>query len=227
MDFRTRWAAAGLVAAVGLSAALADNPKDGSRSDAGGIKGDREKGDKPDKPDKFDRPGKPDRKQRLSDDEALRLLAPLSPEMHARMLEIKDREPREFRERLDRMIPVLERREQFLRNRNPGLADLMWESFHVGEECRELARLYRAAPDDEARSRLAGQLRDKVADQLELEFRHRKNELDEFEKRLARMRRELQEQKERRDKIVQERMHRWTGQKGPPPPKAPPSAKVP
>jgi hypothetical protein len=41
------------------------------------------------------------------------------------------------------------------------------------------------------------------------------------------MRRELQEQKERRDKIVQERMHRWTGQKGPPPPKAPPSAKVP
>lgn len=153
------------------------------------------------------------RANRLPDDEILRQVQPLWPEFHARLVEAKDKDPREYRERMDRVAPVIERCDQLRRNKNPGLADLLWETFHLGEECRELARQYHNAPDDRTRTALAGQMREKVSQQVDLELKQRQFELAEFQKKIDKMGKELKEQSDRKEKLVAERVQRWTGGK--------------
>jgi hypothetical protein len=221
------------VVRTALSLCLAAAPGPSAFAEEPGVKSvppKPEKGEKADKPEKgekgkfgkFPKPG-----HRLSDDEMLSLVSGLSPEMHARLAETRDKQPREFRERMDRLAPLLERHQALRRSENPGLADLLWESYALGEECRELARRYHSATDETGRAAAAEKLREKVAEQFDLEQRRQQAELAEMEKRLARMRQQLKEQADRKDRTVGERVQRWIGKPLPPPAQNPAQGQTP
>jgi hypothetical protein len=153
------------------------------------------------------------------EDEVLRQVDVLWPEMHARLVAAKVDDPKDYQDRMDRIGPVVERYLQ-LKPNNPGLAALILESFQLGEECRDLARLYHMAPDDAGRARCADLLRAKVSEQIEVEFKRQQSELADLEKRLGQMRKQLADQQAKRDRLVEDRVKKWVGKA---PPKAPPA----
>jgi len=157
---------------------------------------------------------------KVNEPHVLEQLKTVWPDKLPRLAELKASDPAGYKQEMTRLSQMLERHLP-LKKSNPGLADMVLESYQLGEDCRALALRFHMAADDADRARFAAELKSKVAEQVELEFRRQKLELADLEKRLDGMRKKLQEQSARKDEIVNERLGQWTGRRNPP--KRPPA----
>ncbi len=139
-------------------------------------------------------------------EEVMAFLQEKLPDWHKKVDRVREENPRAFRGALRRVIPLVEEYRR-LEETNPQLAKRILDEFRIEHELRELARQYKEAEGDaEAQEKLEGQIASLVREQLEIRLMRHEAKLDEMQKRLARGREKLEEERAKIDMSVAKRV---------------------
>lgn len=118
------------------------------------------------------------------------------PQWHERLARLQTEDPEKFQAAMRRMMPMLAEARR-LGERNPKLAESMFEEFQIEHELRGLAERYKAATaaHDEAQlGQIASEIDTRVRHQFEIRRMRRQAQLDEFARRLAEQQKRIQEE---------------------------------
>lgn len=178
-----------------------EGPPPGESGGPRGAKGWRDRGDRWPRRMEGDGP--------LNEQMVERVLAELKerlPQWHDRLIALKANDPQKFDMAMRRLLPMF-RDAMVLNERNPKLAQSMFEEFELEHELRGLAEKYKAASganDQPQMAQIVSEIDGRVRKQFALRQERRQAQLEEFAKRLAeqqkRIEKELAEHAEQSEK---------------------------
>jgi len=118
------------------------------------------------------------------------------PEWHDKLVQLRERDPKKFESAIRRMMPMI-RETLMLKERNPKLAETIFEEFQIEHELRGLAEKYKAAVtanDAGLQGQVASEIDTRVRRQFELRHARRQAQLEEFARRLAEQQKRIEAQ---------------------------------
>lgn len=118
------------------------------------------------------------------------------PQWHERLMRLQAEDPEKFQAAMRRMLPML-REAAMLRERNPKLAESIFEEFQIEHELRGLAERYKAAAtaNDQAQmGQIAAEIDTRVRHQFEIRRMRRQAQLEEFARRLAEQQKRIEQE---------------------------------
>ena len=136
------------------------------------------------------------------------------PEWHDRLVQLRERDPKRFEQAIRGAMPMI-REAAMLRERDPKLADTIFEEFRLEQDLRGLSEAYKTAVANQTaaeQSRLLGEITTRVRRQFELRNLRHEAGLAEFARRLAEQQKRLEaQQKEHADMVA--KMDQLVGQR--------------
>jgi hypothetical protein len=134
----------------------------------------------------------------------LKLLQERRPQRYERLVRLKETSPLRYRLALRALHGFVRRWEHMPEEIQQAAMQAKEAEIRVAEIVSEL----RETDDPKRRETLREQLREAAAEQFEADMALRMHRLEELEKRLARLRQDLTERRERQEEIVSQRVER-------------------
>lgn len=118
------------------------------------------------------------------------------PEWHDKLVQLRERDRAKFDSAIRRMMPMI-RETMMLKERNPELAETIFEEFRIEHELHGLAEKYKAAAaanDSPLQGQISSEIDTRVRRQFELRMQRRQAQLEEFARRLAEQQKRIEKQ---------------------------------
>jgi hypothetical protein len=125
---------------------------------------------------------------------AMEILRNKLPGLHTRLLRLQRRNPERFAQTMHRVMPIV-MEYLALRDKNPKLAESIFEEFRIEEKLRQLSRKFAEASAPEQKDELGKEIEKLVRQQLDLRQERAAARLEEFERRIREQQRLLEEQR--------------------------------
>ncbi len=123
------------------------------------------------------------------------------PERHAEMLELRERDRREFRRRIMEVIPKI-REMMILMDRNPELGALVVEERQIEFQIEKAARQYGETDNATSRDALRREIRQMAEDMHEVRAEIAEHKIAQLEKRLEQVRSRLEKDRDRKQQRI-------------------------
>jgi len=143
------------------------------------------------------------------------------PSMYLELERLKDRNPRRFEHRMNRLAPEIRSVMETMETQ-PERATLMIQSRRLDMQMRQLADRYHSTEEEQTRLRLRGRFRELCAQAFDCRHRRREMEIRELEARVTELIQRHEEAARMRDQLIDQTVRDRLDQRGPVAPEPPP-----